>query len=48
MIRLIISFQCVKVVISQADCIISHPVLKLEYSSKSVTFDGFDDKQKID
>ena len=43
-----IPFQCAEFFIGQAGCIISHHGLTLGYSSKSLPFYGFDNKQKID
>ena len=48
MTSLRIPLQCAEVVIGQADCIIRHPGLMLEYSSKYLPLDGVDDKHKID
>ena len=43
-----IIFQCYEDFIGQADWIIRHPGLTLEYSSAALPLDGVDDKQKID
>ena len=45
---LIFQFHCAEVVIGQAGWIIRHPGLTLEYSSRDLPLDVFDNKHKIE